>query len=69
MSDKNYKTSTSRYYCTNCNGYFENLKWYGDEGMCPKCQSLKWLDIKEEAEIGNSYHKNASVPSDYSPYP
>ena len=69
MSHGNYKTTTSRYWCTTCNGYFENLKWDGDQSRCPKCQSTKWLDIKEESEIGKSYHKGCSVPSDDSPYP
>jgi len=70
MLKKNYKTKSSRYYCTNCNGYFENLKWDGEEAICPKCQSIKWLDIKEEAEaVAQRYHKNTTVPSDETLYP
>jgi len=72
MSSKNYKTKTSRYYCTNCNGYFENLKWDGNEAICPKCQSIKWFDLKEEEEfvqVCKRYHKGSSVPSDDNPYP
>ena len=72
MSQKNYKTKTSRYYCSNCNGYFENLKWDGEDAVCSKCQSIKWFDLKEEEEFNkviNQYHKDDTVPSDDSPYP
>ena len=70
MSEKNYKTKSSQYYCTTCDGYFDNLKWDGYKARCPNCESVKWLDIKEEAAaVANIYHRGTTVPSDEMLYP
>ena len=57
-------------WCTYCAGYFENLKWDGDQARCPNCESTKWFDIKKEAAIAAAnYHKGKYVTIDYDPYP
>jgi len=56
------------FYCVDCNNEFNNVKWNGNETVCPRCDSRRYYDITEEIRTKREAFKRTSSSND-SPYP